>query len=281
MKIITNRMEMQETIKNEKKANQSIGFVPTMGFLHEGHQALMRQARTENDIVVLSIFVNPLQFGPSEDFSRYPRDFDHDKEVAEAAGVDFVFYPTVAEIYPHEPSVTVKVEKRTNVLCGKSRPRHFNGVATVLTKLFHIVQPDRAYFGKKDAQQVAVVMGLIEDFHFPVELRTVDIVREADGLAKSSRNVYLTEEERKQAPALYQSLLAAKALFEKGEKSKAVLLSAIENELKEKTNGEIDYIDILTFPGLEDISILQGTCIIALAVKFSKARLIDNIIIQR
>ena len=200
MKVITTIKELQQVIQRTKKQQNTIGFVPTMGFLHEGHCALLKQARNENDIVVLSIFVNPLQFGPTEDLDRYPRDFDQDQKVAEKIGVDYLFHPSVSEMYPYEPSVTLTVNRRTDVLCGASRPGHFDGVATVLTKLFHIVQPDKVYFGKKDAQQVAVVHGLVTDFNFPLEIIAVDTVREEDGLAKSSRNVYLTAQERVQAP---------------------------------------------------------------------------------
>lgn len=185
MKVITKIAEMQKQIIQEKNNQKSIGFVPTMGYLHEGHMALIKRARQENDIVVLSVFVNPLQFGPSEDLEAYPRDFERDKKAAEDSGVDYFFYPDVNEMYPGAPSVKVIVQDRTEVLCGRSRPGHFDGVATVLTKLFNIVLPDRAYFGMKDAQQVAVVDGLIHDFHFPITLVPVETVREEDGLAKA------------------------------------------------------------------------------------------------
>ena len=224
-----------------------------MGFLHEGHRALLKQARKENDIVVLSIFVNPLQFGPTEDLDRYPRDFDQDQKVAEEEGVDYLFHPSVSEMYPYEPSVTLTVNKRTDVLCGASRPGHFDGVATVLTKLFHIVQPDKVYFGKKDAQQVAVVDGLVTDFNFPLEIITVDTVREEDGLAKSSRNVYLTAQERVQAPILYQSLQKAVGMIHDGETDPDRIISSIEDMIKTETSGEIDYISILSYPQLEKV----------------------------
>lgn len=206
MIVVTTIKEMQQKMIEYRKQGKTIGFVPTMGYLHEGHVTLLKEARKENDIVVLSVFVNPLQFGPNEDFDRYPRDIVRDEQIAKDAGVDVLFYPAVAEMYPRPLSVQVVVKERVDVLCGKSRPGHFDGVATVLTKLFHIVMPTRAYFGMKDAQQVAVVDGLIRDFHFPIELVAVPTVREADGLAKSSRNVYLSEEERKEAPALYAAL---------------------------------------------------------------------------
>ena len=282
MKVITTIKELQQVIQRTKKQQNTIGFVPTMGFLHEGHCALLKQARNENDIVVLSIFVNPLQFGPTEDLDRYPRDFDQDQKVAEKIGVDYLFHPSVSEMYPYEPSVTLTVNKRTDVLCGASRPGHFDGVATVLTKLFHIVQPDKVYFGKKDAQQVAVVHGLVTDFNFPLEIITVDTVREEDGLAKSSRNVYLTAQERVQAPILYQSLQKAVEMIHDGETDPNRLISSIEDMIRTETSGEIDYVSILSYPQLEKVEqITENDIIIAIAVKFSKARLIDNIILTR
>jgi pantoate--beta-alanine ligase len=282
MKVITTIKELQQVIQRTKKQQNTIGFVPTMGFLHEGHCALLKQARNENDIVVLSIFVNPLQFGPTEDLDRYPRDFDQDQKVAEKIGVDYLFHPSVSEMYPYEPSVTLTVNKRTDVLCGASRPGHFDGVATVLTKLFHIVQPDKVYFGKKDAQQVAVVHGLVTDFNFPLEIITVDTVREEDGLAKSSRNVYLTAQERVQAPILYQSLQKAVGMIHDGETVPDRLILSIEDMIRTETSGEIDYVSILSYPQLEKVKqITENDIIIAIAVKFSKARLIDNIILTR
>ena len=282
MKVITTIKELQQVISLTKQQQKKIGFVPTMGFLHEGHCALLKQARNENDVVVLSIFVNPLQFGPTEDLDRYPRDFDQDQKVAKKLSVDYLFHPSDSEMYPHEPSVTLKVNKRTNVLCGSSRPGHFDGVVTVLTKLFHIVQPDKVYFGKKDAQQVAVVHGLVKDFNFPLEIIAVDTVREEDGLAKSSRNVYLSAEERVQAPTLYQSLQKAVEMIYEGETDPDRLISSIEDMIKTKTSGEIDYVSILSYPELEKVDrITENDLIIAIAVKFSKARLIDNIILTR
>jgi pantoate--beta-alanine ligase len=282
MKVITTIKELQQIISLPKQQQKKIGFVPTMGFLHEGHCALLKQARNENDVVVLSIFVNPLQFGPTEDLDRYPRDFDQDQKVAKKLSVDYLFHPSDSEMYPHEPSVTLKVNKRTNVLCGSSRPGHFDGVVTVLTKLFHIVQPDKVYFGKKDAQQVAVVHGLVKDFNFPLEIIAVDTVREEDGLAKSSRNVYLSAEERVQAPTLYQSLQKAVEMIYEGETDPDRLISSIEDMIKTETSGEIDYVSILSYPELEKVDrITENDLIIAIAVKFSKARLIDNIILTR
>jgi pantoate--beta-alanine ligase len=280
MKVITTIKDMQAEILKQKGIGKTIGFVPTMGFLHEGHLTLISKARQENDIIVISIFVNPLQFGPNEDFLTYPRDFERDHALAEAKKVDYLFYPSVEEMYPHEPTVTVVVKERTDVLCGKSRPGHFDGVATVLTKLFTIITPTRAYFGKKDAQQVAVVDGLITDFNFPIKLIAVDIVREQDGLAKSSRNINLLPEERQQATVLYTSLETAKKEIDKGEYSTTSLINTIRDKISSESNGQIDYVEILSYPQLQPLEKLNGTIIIALAVKFSNVRLIDNIIIQ-
>jgi pantoate--beta-alanine ligase len=280
MRVITTIQNMQTEVVKLKSQSNSIGFVPTMGFLHEGHLTLLKRAREENDIVVLSIFVNPLQFGPTEDLSTYPRDFDRDQSLAECEGIDFLFYPSVEEMYHHSSSVRVIVQERTDVLCGKSRPGHFNGVATVLTKLFNIVLPTRAYFGKKDAQQVAVVEGLITDFNFPIELIPVDIVREKDGLAKSSRNVNLLPDERRQAVALYKSLAVAKETIEGGERNPRTIKNLISNMIRSETNGQIDYVEIYSYPQLKALENIDGACIIAIAVKFSKVRLIDNIILE-
>lgn len=279
MKVITTIKEMQTAMLQVKAQAKSIGYVPTMGFLHEGHMSLLKRARNENDVVVISIFVNPLQFGPTEDFSSYPRDFERDYAIAEQEGVDYIFYPSVEEMYQGQSSVKVTVQERTDVLCGKSRPGHFDGVATVLTKLFNIVLPTRAYFGMKDAQQVAVVEGLISDFHFPIDIVRGETMREEDGLAKSSRNIHLHTKERDQAPALYKSLQKARLQIEAGERDPKLLINSIERFLREETNGVIDYIEIYSFPKLEKLMKLKGTIIIALAVKFSKARLIDNLVL--
>ncbi|MBT2701529.1 pantoate--beta-alanine ligase [Bacillus sp. ISL-40] len=278
MKVITTIMEMQAIINKHKLQEKSIGFVPTMGFLHEGHLTLLNRARQDNDIVVLSIFVNPLQFGPKEDYAEYPRDLDRDRALAESEMVDFLFHPSVEEMYPNEPSVKVNVRDRTDVLCGKSRPGHFDGVATVITKLFNIIMPTRAYFGKKDAQQVAVLEGLVSDFNIPVELIAVDIVRENDGLAKSSRNVNLLPKERQEAPVLYHSLQAAVAAINEGERNSAKLISMISEMITNESTGTIDYVQIYSYPQLKQLEKLEGTIIIALAVKFTKVRLIDNYI---
>ncbi|MFP3838910.1 pantoate--beta-alanine ligase [Bacillus safensis] len=277
MNVVTHIHELKELIKQHQEKQHSIGFVPTMGFLHEGHLTLARVARGQNDIVVMSIFVNPLQFGPNEDFESYPRDMERDQRLAEAAGVDILFTPDVKEMYQNEPSITMTVQKRTDVLCGKKRPGHFDGVVTVLTKLFHLVSPTNVYFGLKDAQQVAVIDAMIKDFFFDLHLVSVPTVREEDGLAKSSRNVYLSEKERQEAPALYRALTKGRSAVEKGERDVSRVYQLIEEELVQ-TSGEIDYIEIYSYPELEPLEQLAGQVIMAIAVKFSRARLIDNVI---
>lgn len=280
MNIVTNPKQLQDITTSLQKNKVTIGFVPTMGYLHEGHRALLKAAREQNEIVIMSVFVNPLQFGPNEDLASYPKDFEHDKQVAMEEGVDYLFHPSVEEMYPGQMSVTVKVEKRTNCLCGKSRPGHFDGVATVLTKLFHLVQPTNVYFGKKDAQQVAVVDGLIEDFHFPINLVAVNTVREEDGLAKSSRNVRLTPIERREAGILYKSLSIARSELIKGTADIEALKKSIITFVEKESSGKVDYFEILSYPQLETLKELNGKMIIAIAVHFSKARLIDNIIFE-
>lgn len=279
MKVITSISQIQQEVQALKNDKLSIGYIPTMGYLHEGHVRLVNKAREENDIVIMSIFVNPLQFGPNEDLDAYPRDFERDREIAKNEKVDYIFYPSVEEMYPSKPSVTLVVQKRVDVLCGSTRPGHFDGVATVLAKLFHIIQPTRAYFGMKDAQQVAVVDGLITDLHFPIELIPVETVREEDGLAKSSRNVRLTSKEREEASVLYKSLKEAEKQICAGERDIEVIISNMKNTISKNSSGAVDYIEIYSYPELENLEILEGKFIIALAVKFSNARLIDNLVI--
>lgn len=277
MKTFTSAKELQQVIRHEKSNKKSIGYVATMGYLHEGHVALLENARRENDLVVLSIFVNPLQFGPNEDFETYPRDLARDESLAVDAGVDYLFYPTVYEMYGEDPSVKVIVQNRIDCLCGRKRPGHFDGVATVVTKFFNIILPDKAYFGMKDAQQVAIIDGLIQDFNFPIKLVPVDIVREEDGLAKSSRNVFLLKEERLEAKELYQSLLKAKVAIDRGERNPQKVIALIKEHIQAETKGIIDYVEVYQYPDLKLLDVLKGKIIIALAVKFKRARLIDNI----
>lgn len=279
MNIITTIKELRKAIKVKKEKGLTVGFVPTMGFLHEGHMSLVSHAKREQDLVVMSIFVNPLQFGPNEDFDSYPRDFDRDEALAREAGVDILFYPSVQEIYPNEPTITMTVQKRVNVLCGKKREGHFDGVVTVVSKLFHMVEPTVAYFGLKDAQQVAVIQGLVDDLSFPVEIRPVPTVREDDGLAKSSRNVRLTVKERKEAPVIYQTLLKMKnKVKEKQITTSEDLAQLMIEEFNQGKRGTLEYIEIYSYPQLESIEELKGEIIVATAVQYEHARLIDNLI---
>ena len=273
--------ELRNYVKEKRRENLTVGFVPTMGFLHEGHMSLVQAAKEQCDVVVMSIFVNPLQFGPNEDFDRYPRDIERDRELAEAAGVDFLFTPSVEEMYPKKMLTQVSVAQVTESLCGRSRPGHFDGVATVVTKLFQIVQPDIAFFGQKDAQQVAVIEQMVYDLSIPVQIVPCPIIREADGLAKSSRNVYLQPEERQQALVLNQSLQLAQELIAKGERSARTIQEVVTATIAEKPLAQIDYVELLKYPELVFESDLQAnqTYLLALAVKFGKTRLIDNVIV--
>ncbi|ENQ3077790.1 pantoate--beta-alanine ligase [Bacillus sp. WLY-B-L8] len=277
MNIITTVQEMQQIASELRASGKKVGFVPTMGFLHEGHLTLLRQAKKENDIVMLSIFVNPLQFGPNEDLDRYPRDIERDERLAREVEVDYLFYPSVEEMYPGERTTNIEVIKRTDVLCGKQRPGHFAGVVTVLMKLFNITMPNRAYFGMKDAQQVAVIEGFVGDYNIPVTIVPVDIVREEDGLARSSRNVYLSERERQEAPHLYKSLCMAKEQIVNGERSPEKVTNFIKEYIETNTNGVVDYADLYAYPHLTQVEQINGQIILAIAVKFENARLIDNI----
>lgn len=279
MKIIRTIEEMKQQLLPVK--TKTIGFVPTMGYLHEGHLSLVDAAKGENDIVVMSIFVNPLQFGPNEDFDRYPRDEKRDAQVAEERGVDILFIPDVKEMYPEKMGIQMSIHKGTDVLCGKSRPGHFDGVITVLTKLFHIVEPTKAYFGLKDAQQFAVVNTLVNELNFPLKLVGLPTVREEDGLAKSSRNVNLSPEERKEAISLYASLKVGQKIIVDGIKNTDTIIKEVKNFLQNRTTGTIDYVELLSFPTLEKINHVNETVILAVAVQYEKARLIDNIILDR
>ncbi|MBM6619832.1 pantoate--beta-alanine ligase [Bacillus suaedaesalsae] len=280
MEIIKTIKEMQQKIEQLKKDGQTIGFVPTMGYLHEGHLTLVEEARKKADIVIMSIFVNPLQFGPNEDFDRYPRDIERDERLANQAGVNFLFYPEVREMYKTEMSFHITVKGLADVLCGSNRPGHFDGVAAVLIKLFNIVQPHFAFFGMKDAQQVAVVTSLVEQFNFPIEIVPVPTVREEDGLAKSSRNVYLLEEERKDATVLFQSLQLAKGLIKAGEKNREKIQSEMKRYINQHSSASIDYVEIYTFPDLKPLQSLSGLVLIAGAIRFTNVRLIDNMTID-
>jgi pantoate--beta-alanine ligase len=276
-KTITELKTYLEAIGGDK----TIGFVPTMGYLHDGHLSLIKAAHAHNDVTVLSIFVNPTQFAPGEDLDAYPRDFLRDSRLAEAAGTDLLFFPDPAEIYPAGASTFVEVEGEiTKKLCGQSRPTHFKGVTTVVTILFNLINPNIAYFGQKDAQQVAVIKKMVRDLHLPVQIAVCPIVREADGLAMSSRNVLLHPEERKQALVLSQSLAAAKALYQAGERSVKVLTAVIVNHINSMPLTHIDYVEILDFETLANIETITSPALAAVAVRFEKTRLLDNIILD-
>lgn len=281
MEIIKSPRELQSMVIDIKKQHKEIGFVPTMGAFHEGHTSLMKQARKENDLLITSIFVNPLQFGANEDFDTYPRNADHDIEIAKKHGVDILFMPEVEDMYPQELSIRMHVTKRTNVLCGKSRPGHFDGVVTVLTKLFNIIMPNRAYFGLKDAQQFAVVDSLITDYNFPIELIGLPTIRDNNGLANSSRNVNLDQAEYEEALWLYRALKHGQQMIKAGEKNPQLIISEVNNIIAANTSGTIDYIEVLSYPELTPIKQIDSLIILAVAVKFSRARLIDNMLLDK
>lgn len=282
MRLCRTIAELREEISRFKKEGQSIGLVPTMGALHEGHGSLIAAARKENDKVVVSVFVNPTQFGPGEDLEAYPRTLDADCRLAEEMGADVVFAPTAKEMYPSDEMTWVEVTGNvTQVLCGKSRPIHFRGVATVVTKLFHLAQPDRAYFGQKDAQQALVLKRMVKDLFFPLEIRVMPIIREADGLAKSSRNAYLSPEERRAGLVLSQALKAAKLAFDNGMRNSQDLLDIVHRVILSEPMSNVDYIELYRLPDLNGAEHeLENPHLLAVAVKFGTTRLIDNIVLD-
>ncbi|KAA1181701.1 pantoate--beta-alanine ligase [Paenibacillus sp. B2(2019)] len=284
MRVVRSIKQLREALEYMRQGGHTpIGFVPTMGYLHEGHASLLRRAGEMSNTVVMSIFVNPLQFGPNEDYDSYPRDEERDLELAEREGVDIVFIPSVEEMYPQPTRTTVSVSELTTRLCGASRPGHFNGVTTVVNKLFNIVQPDYAFFGLKDAQQVAVLRRMVSDLNMNVEIVPCPIVREGDGLALSSRNVFLSPEERSQALVLSRSLREARQSIEEGKVTTvAEVRELLTSVISSSPLAVIDYAELLTFPNLEGLenevllTDVNGEIIIALAVKFGRTRLIDN-----
>lgn len=282
MKLVKTVAELREEIAAAKLAGKTIGLVPTMGALHEGHASLIKAANMENDFVVVSVFVNPTQFGPNEDLEAYPRTLDADCKLAESMGADIVFAPSAKEMYPSEDMTWVEVTGNvTKVLCGRSRPIHFRGVTTVVSKLFNLAQPDRAYFGQKDAQQVEVLKRMVKDLFFNLQLRIMPIVREADGLAKSSRNTYLSASEHEAALVLNRSLKKAQERFAAGERDAAVLTEAVRAEIAAEPMSDIDYVEIYRLPELQPVDgPLTGSNLLAVAVKFGTTRLIDNVILE-
>jgi len=276
--IITSSAAMQQSALGHRVAGRKIGVVPTMGALHEGHLALIRRARELADVVITTVFVNPLQFGKSEDLSRYPRNLERDVELASGAGTDLVFAPPNDDVYPADFSTSVEVEGVTSRLEGTSRPGHFKGVTTVVAKLFHVTQPHVAVFGQKDAQQVVVIRKMVRDLNFPVELVIVPTVREADGLALSSRNVYLTASQRSEAPVLYRSLQIGEQLLRAGERDCELVRKRMRDLITSRSSGSIDYLSIADGVTLEEITEAAPgrQLLISLAVRFGSARLIDN-----
>ena len=274
--------ETREQIKAWKRQGLSVGLVPTMGYLHEGHQSLMEAAKRENDRVAVSVFVNPIQFGPNEDFASYPRDFEKDAALCGSVGVDLIFHPEAEEMYDEDFCTYVDMDGLTKELCGKSRPTHFRGVQTVVSKLFHIMPADRAYFGQKDAQQLAVIKKMVRDLSMDIEIVGCPIIREADGLAKSSRNTYLNAEERQAALVLSRSLSAGKRLVESGEADADRVKKHIEEVIGGEKLAKIDYVEIVDFADITPIANLNdakdGEILCAIAVYIGKTRLIDNFI---
>ncbi|MEE1352038.1 MAG: pantoate--beta-alanine ligase [Clostridia bacterium] len=280
MPVVKTVKEVREFVKDARRNGKTIGFVPTMGFLHEGHKSLIVRAAKENDVVVVSDFVNPTQFGPNEDFEAYPRDIDKDARLCEEAGADIIFNPEPDEMYS-SPLTTISVDKITKGLCGKTRPIHFNGVCTVVSKLFNIVTPDRAYFGEKDAQQLIVVKKMVKDLNFDIEIIGCPIIRESDGLAKSSRNTYLNAEERSAALCLSRSLKIGKEMIENGEKEAQAVKNAIISEIEKEPLAKIDYVEIVDLDNLESTNRTDVGILCAIAVYIGKTRLIDNFIIEK
>mgnify|MGYP001455812038 CR=1 FL=1 len=278
MKLITTIKEIREIVSEWKRAGKTVGLVPTMGYLHEGHQSLIRQAYAENDEVVVSVFVNPTQFSANEDLSSYPRDIENDLEKSREAGASLIFHPEVSEMYLGGFNTYIEAFGVTEVLEGASRPTHFRGVTTVVGKLFNIVQPDRAYFGQKDAQQAAVIEQMVRDLNFPVKVVRCPIIREEDGLAKSSRNVYLSEEEREAALVLSQSLKLAKEMLEQGEQSAEKIKQAMTEKIQQEPLASIDYIKIVDHRSLQDVAVIEAAVLIPIAVRIGNTRLIDNFV---
>jgi pantoate--beta-alanine ligase len=279
MRIITTAEEMQQAALSLKREGKRIAFVPTMGFLHEGHASLLHEGRTRGDILVLSIFVNPIQFGPGEDLDRYPRNLDGDCAIARECGVDIVFTPSATEMYPPGFQTAIRVKELARPLCGASRPGHFDGVATVVAKLFNIIQPDVALFGKKDFQQLAIIRRMTIDLSLPVEIVGMPIVREADGLAMSSRNAYLTEDQRRSALCLSRAIRLARERYAAGERDATTLLSTSRELIQAEPAAAIDYLEFRDAGTLETVSTVSGTTLMALAVKIGITRLIDNTVL--
>lgn len=276
MRILERINDVRSIVKEWKAQGLKVGFVPTMGYLHEGHESLIKKAAEENDKVVVSIFVNPIQFGPKEDLSTYPRDLERDSKICERAGANIIFHPENEEMYFEDFSTYVDMNGLTNALCGKSRPTHFRGVCTVVTKLFNIVSPHRAYFGEKDAQQLAVIKRMVRDLNIDIEIIGCPIVREADGLAKSSRNTYLSKDEREAGIILNKSLNIAKEKIEEGERSSENIIKIIKEIIESEKLAKIDYIEVVDSFSMESVEKIEKSVLVAIAVFIGRTRLIDN-----
>lgn len=272
--------DVRNNVKEWKKQGLSVGFVPTMGYLHEGHASLIERAAAENDKVVVSVFVNPIQFGPTEDLESYPRDFEADCVLCEKMGADLVFHPENEEMYFEDFCTFVDINTLSEVLCGKTRPIHFRGVCTVVSKLFNIVAPDKAYFGQKDAQQLAIIKRMVRDLNFDIEIIGCPIIREDDGLAKSSRNTYLNPQERAAAVILSKAIFTGKKLVEEGIKDALTVKATMMAILKSEPLANVEYVEMVDFGTLQDIETINGPILTAIAVRIGKTRLIDNFIVE-
>jgi len=281
MKILVTINQMHSACRDAKQAGKSLGLVPTMGALHEGHLSLVRAAKAQCDVVAVSIFVNPTQFGPNEDLAKYPRDLKKDSELLEREGADLVFAPSAEEMYPFRPVTWVTVEEMSDKLCGRSRPGHFRGVTTVVAKLFHIVEPDVAFFGQKDAAQAAIIRRMVCDLDFPIEIIACPIVREPDGLAMSSRNSYLDPRQRKAALVLYRSLMSAQSLFDQGERKADKLIAAGKEMFSHEPSARLDYFEIVNPENLDPVDQAFEGALVAVAAFVGTTRLIDNVLLPK
>lgn len=281
MKIVSAVDDVRRQVREWRAGGLSVGLVPTMGYLHEGHKSLIDKAVEQNDRVVVSVFVNPTQFGPGEDLATYPRDLDRDAALCEEAGASLIFHPEQEDMYFDDFCTWVDMDGLTKGLCGKTRPTHFRGVCTVVSKLFHIVQPDRAYFGQKDAQQLAVIRRMVRDLNFDLEIVGCPIIREEDGLAKSSRNTYLSPEEREAATILHKALVQGREMIQNGEKQADAVVKEITAIIQSEPLAKIDYVEVVDFDRIESIQTIEGTVLTAVAVYIGKTRLIDNFIISQ
>lgn len=280
IKVVSTVCETRAQVKEWKNQGLTVGLVPTMGYLHEGHQSLIKKAVEENDRVVVSVFVNPIQFAPNEDLETYPRDLEADKRLCDSTGADLIFHPTPDEMYPDGFSTRIQMDNLTKELCGKTRPTHFGGVCTVVGKLFNIVQPDKAYFGQKDAQQLAIIKRIVRDLNFDIEIVGCPIIREPDGLAKSSRNTYLNADERKAALILSKAIKLGEELVADGERNAQTVIKAMTDKINTEPLARIDYVNVVDALSIEPLDVVKGEVLVAIAVYIGKTRLIDNFIIN-